>query len=119
LLPLLLLYRAAGSRSTIGFPKCATSNGEFCYALTDPRRNTIGQGWAVRARAAQIVARERSLDCDYDRFARIHAIEQPARDTAMRQNLDLIEAGTRMMQGPPTTVTNCSLYGNTATCISR
>jgi hypothetical protein len=58
---------------------------EVCYAVTDPRRNTVGQGWAVRAAAAQNVAATRGLTCDYGYWAQIHAAEEPARANAIQQ----------------------------------
>jgi hypothetical protein len=98
----------------------AASNHEVCYALSDPRRNTVGQGWAVRAQAAQIVARERNLNCDYGALARIHASEAPARDAAARRNIEMIQGGMRMLQPPPAPATaTCTSFGNTAHCVAQ
>jgi len=97
----------------------AASNSEVCYALTDPRRNTIGQGWAVRAQAAQIVARERGIECDYGTFARVHALEGPARDAAMRENLEMIGAGLQMVTPRQPVTATCTTFGNTTNCVAR
>jgi hypothetical protein len=64
-----------------------SSNDDICMAVADPRASTIGVGWTVRKQAADQIARERGLQCDYEKYSRIHAIQGSTENSLQQMQL--------------------------------
>lgn len=70
---------------------------EVCLAASDPRAQSRGAGWKVRADAAQRVLRERNASCDWEMYARIHAHQSRADDADLDRSLFMMQRGLQMM----------------------
>ena len=81
-----------------------SSNDDICMAVADPRASTIGAGWTVRKQAADQIARERGLQCDYEKFARIHAIEGSTENSLRQMQIgsSMLNQGTVVTSAPST-----------------
>lgn len=89
------------------------SDAQLCYAATDPR---VG-GYEVRARVAGDLIAERGISCDYATEAQLHAGQAAAQQMGIRNSLDMIGTGVRLMQPPPVTTCTGSIDEYTCTRI--
>lgn len=74
----------------------SASDHEVCYAAADMR----DYGFAVRRRAAEVVASQRGLKCDYEAMSRMHAMQRASDAAGMAANVELMKAGAAMANPP-------------------